>query len=723
MILSRFMKSLFHVQPLTLAISACLLAQASYAETENNPIEVKQLPLIVVTAQQEHNANGLMVVADPKQPIQPMPASDGSAYLKSIMGFSGTQSGGTNGDVSFRGMFGSRVKILTDGTENLGACPSRMDAPTSYISPESFDKITVVKGPQTVEYAHTGSAATVIFSRATPSFTEQPYQGQASVVAGSFGRVDHNIDTAIGNDEVYARLNATRSKSNNYKDGDGRSVPSSWEKWSSDVALGWTPNSDTQVELSAGKSDGEALYAGRGMDGSKFARESIGLSYKQENISPLLKQLEAQVDYNFNDHVMDNFSLRPFTPTGGMNMPMAHNVSRKTLNARIANIIELNDKVQIKSGVDQQYNEHAGRMGSKMNSYTNQPRIKDMEFQSYGAFAEVSTAISPQQQFIVGARADDIKVKDLRADSQHHGKNPERHKTLASGFFRLENENPQHNLGSYIGIGYVERMPDYWELFSAGDNSNFSTLKPEKTTQLDIGMQLEKERFNLSGSAYVGYIQDFVLIDYREKKHDMDHGAGGHGMGHDANGDHNMNHDMGHGANDHNMDHGHKHGPSNQANNVNALIAGAELGLSYDLTEQIIADANLAYAWGKNRTDKTALPQIAPLEGRFNLKYVQDDYSFGASLRAVAKQKRIAEQQGNITGYDIAPSKAFATLALNANYRLNQSVDFSLGVDNLFDKTYAEHLNKLGNAGFGYSGTEQFNSIGRNYWARIGMKF
>ena len=125
------MKSLFHIQPLTLAISACLLAQASYAETENNPVEVKQLPLIVVTAQQEHSANGLMVVADPKQPIQPVPASDGSAYLKSIMGFSGTQSGGTNGDVSFRGMFGSRVKILTDGTENLGACPSRMDTPTS----------------------------------------------------------------------------------------------------------------------------------------------------------------------------------------------------------------------------------------------------------------------------------------------------------------------------------------------------------------------------------------------------------------------------------------------------------------------------------------------------------------------------------------------------------------------------------------------------------------
>lgn len=61
-------------------------------------------------------------------------------------------------------MFGSRIKILTDGTENLGACPNRMDAPTSYISPESYDRISVIKGPQTVQYANTGSAATVLLS-------------------------------------------------------------------------------------------------------------------------------------------------------------------------------------------------------------------------------------------------------------------------------------------------------------------------------------------------------------------------------------------------------------------------------------------------------------------------------------------------------------------------------------------------------------------------------
>lgn len=176
----------FKTQQLMLAMTLVCLSsvQLSYADaldtettqahehTEHpkmlSPI---QLSPIVVTAQQGNQANGLIVETDAKQTIQPMPASDGAAYLNSIMGFNSVKNGGTNGDVTFRGMYGSRIKMLTDGTENHGACPNRMDAPTAYISPESFDKITVIKGPQTVQYATPGSAATVLFEREAPNLT------------------------------------------------------------------------------------------------------------------------------------------------------------------------------------------------------------------------------------------------------------------------------------------------------------------------------------------------------------------------------------------------------------------------------------------------------------------------------------------------------------------------------------------------------------------------
>ncbi|HIF7113713.1 TPA: TonB-dependent copper receptor, partial [Klebsiella pneumoniae subsp. pneumoniae] len=85
--------------------------------------------IMVVTAP---SSSPLEVVMSPKQPRQSVPASDGADYLKTIPGFSQIRAGGTNGAPVFRGMFGSRLRILANNGEVLGACPAGMDAPTSY---------------------------------------------------------------------------------------------------------------------------------------------------------------------------------------------------------------------------------------------------------------------------------------------------------------------------------------------------------------------------------------------------------------------------------------------------------------------------------------------------------------------------------------------------------------------------------------------------------------
>ena len=672
----------FFLQPLAAAISlACFSSVVFAAEADSAHI----LAPIVVTAQQGNDAHGLIVHADPKQPTQPIPAVDGAAYLQTIVGFNQIKNGGANGDVTFRGMFGSRIKILTDGTENLGACPSRMDNPASYLSPESYDKITVVKGPQTVQYAHTGSAATVIFEREPEQLTSaKPYRGQASVMLGSYGRLDQNVEAAVGDETKYARLNANRSIADSYQDGAGNTVPSDWEKWNADLALGWTPNEDTWVELKGGKSDGEAVYAGRSMDGSKFARESLGLHVEKKNISEVIKKVEAQVDYSYNDHVMDNFSLRKFNPADGMSMPMASNVARRTLNARVAMTQDWG-KLQLISGIDSQKNEHTKRSGSLMSPYQNKARVGDMDFESYGAFGELSYAFNDQHKLVTGARLDQAKIDNLATDT-------ERKETLPSGFIRIESELAEH-VKTYAGLGYVERVPDYWELFSTkyhqSTGTTFADLENEKTVQFDAGYQYEQGAFKSWASVYAGLIQDYILVKYVETKN-----------------------------------------PKNQkeelkayTRNVDATIAGAEAGVAYQLTDQIQADISAMYAWGENTTDHTALPQIAPLEGRFNLRYVQEKYNLGLLWRVVAAQDRTSYREGNIIGYDLEDSKGFGTLSLNGTYNIQKDLDLSVGIDNVLNKNYAEHLNKLGSSGFGYAATEQFNNIGRNYWARISMKF
>ncbi|MCO8097588.1 TonB-dependent copper receptor [Acinetobacter lwoffii] len=671
----------FSLQPLAAAI--CVACYSSIVMA-NDAMPVQTFAPIVVTSASGNDANGLIVRADPKQPIQPIPASDGADYLQSIVGFSSVNSGaGTNGDVTFRGMFGSRIKILTDGTENLGACPSRMDSPTSYISPESYDRISVIKGPQTVQYANTGSAATVIFERTPEQFDQdQNYRGQASVLMGAFGRLDHNVEVAAGDEQKYIRLNTNRSVLNSYQDGDGTTVPSDWERWNADLALGWTPDTDTWVELTGGKADGEAVYAGRAMDGSKFARESLGLRVEKKNLTDIIQKVEAQVNYNFNDHVMDNFSLREFQPGGMMSMPMATNVTRKTLNARMAMTNEW-DKLQLITGIDSQNNEHTKRNGSLMTPYQTQPRTQDMEFQSVGAFGELSYQLSDNNKLVSGVRLDQVNVDAVQSQQ-------ERKETLPSAFIRFENHHPDHDDGkTYMGLGYVERMPDYWELFSpktGNDNVNtFANIDIEKTLQLDFGYQHEHGHFNSWASAYAGLINDYVLTTYKPT--------------------------------------GMMRMLEAHTRNVDATIAGAEAGIGYQFTDRLQADISAMYAWGENTTDNTPLPQISPLEARVNLRYVQDKYNFGLLWRVVGGQNRISLNEGNIVGYDNKQSAGFGTLSLNGSYHIMDSVDVSVGVDNVLDRTYTEHLNKMGASGTGLPTTEQFNNMGRNYWARVSMKF
>ena len=365
-----------------------------------------------------------------------------------------------------------------------------------------------------------------------------------------------------------------------------------------------------------------------------------------------------------------------------MSMPMATNVTRKTLNARMAMTNEW-DKLQLITGIDSQNNEHTKRNGSLMTPYQTQPRTQDMEFQSVGAFGELSYLFSDNNKLVSGVRLDQVNVDAVQSQQ-------ERKETLPSAFIRFENHHPDHDDGkTYMGLGYVERMPDYWELFSpktGNDNVNtFANIDIEKTLQLDFGYQHEHGHFNSWASAYVGLINDYVLTTYKPT-----------GM----------------------MKMLEAH-----TRNVDATIAGAEAGIGYQFTDRLQADISAMYAWGENTTDNTPLPQISPLEARVNLRYVQDKYNFGLLWRVVGGQNRISLNEGNIVGYDNKQSAGFGTLSLNGSYHIMDSVDVSVGVDNVLDRTYTEHLNKMGASGTGLPTTEQFNNMGRNYWARVSMKF
>ncbi|MCE1228806.1 MAG: TonB-dependent copper receptor, partial [Firmicutes bacterium] len=628
------------------------------------------------------------------------PAHDGADYLKTIPGFSLIRKGGTDGDPVLRGMAGSRLVMLLDGEQLMGGCGMRMDPPTAYVFPESYDRITVVKGPQTVLYGPGNSAGVVRFERSQERFQQPGLKGFVSLMGGSFGRSDQVLDATVGTSQFFGRAIGTRSHSGNYKDGNGTSIHSRYTRWSANGISGWTPSDNARLELSVARSDGEAAYADRTMDGAKFLRENVGLRGEWRHLSDRVEKVEVQVYRNYVDHDMDNYTLRSFVPTPTMPGPSVNNPDRLTRGGRVAMGLRMAEVTKFTFGLDGQSNDHTLRRTA--NAWTmpvaSLPRMDDGTFRSLSLFGEMEHLLGEKHRLVAGLRADRWHAEDPRATVAitpmmivpNPSRGQERNETLGSGFVRYERE-----LGAdstfYAGLGHSERFPDYWECINKESLATVSAFdtKAEKTSQLDMGWMKKSGIVQTSVSVFYGKIKDFILIQSGVAKPVVS----GTRL-------------------------------ATVSRNVDATTWGGEWSGLVHLTEAWKVDATLAYTQGRNDSDGFALAQIPPLDLRLGLGYEAGAWSGGALFRAVSRQSRFALNQGNIAGQDLGPTPGFGVFSLHGGWKPAQGWLVTVGVDNVFDRAYAEHISRGASAIPGYTvQSQRVNEPGRLIWLKGSFTF
>ncbi|MDT8317398.1 MAG: TonB-dependent copper receptor [bacterium] len=626
---------------------------------------------IVVTAPMM--SDPLTVETDPKAPRQPVPAPDGASYLKNIPGFAVSRKGGTDGDPALRGMGGSRLNILLDGSSILGGCNNRMDPPTAYVYPESYDKIIVLKGPQSVIYG-ANVAGAVLFERDTKRFEEPGVRGIGSLLYGSFGRNDQMLDVTAGTQTGFIRAIGTRSHSDDYEDGDGGEVHSEYTRWSATGIAGWTPTENTKIEFSYDKSDGEAAYADRTMDGAEFDRDGYGVKIASRNLSDLFESVEIKAYHNYIDHVMDNFSFR--NTTAGSRSVM--NPDRETKGARAEAKLDLGEAAAATVGADYQTNEHRSRMDKdNMDGVIALGARQDQaSFETRGYFGELEYYIAEKDRMVIGARLDESEAEakalwTMMDTDGYGGATPgtSDDDSNTSGFLRWEHDLTPNRTTTYVGLGRAERSPDYWE------REKDFTIDREKNTQFDIGLKYGAERLKVNVALFYSDITDYILI--------ANSGA--------------------------------------DAKNIDATIYGGEADMAWSFADSMTFNATLSYVHGDNETDDTDLAQMPPLEGTIGINYDNKTISGGILYRMVAKQDRIDVGSGTIYGTDIGETDGFEVLSINGGYRLTKDIHFTAGVDNLLDKTYSEHLAK-GSADLG-TVIGRVNEPGRTYWVKATGKF
>lgn len=663
------------------------------------------LESVVITAPAA--TSPLQVTVDPKAPQQPIPANDGASFLKNIPGFSLIRKGGTDGDPVFRGLSGSRLNFLLDGMEFHGGCSSRMDPPTAYIFPESYDEVTLIKGPQTVRYGNGNAAGVVLFEHDRTSSANRS-SGLVSLLAGSWGRLDGVANVYKSSDKADLSATITHAESKDYEDGAGVKVNSAYKRQSATFLAGLRLDANTRVNIDGVISEGEAAYADRSMDGSKFDRESLGLGFEKSGVSPLVQKISARVYKSYIDHVMDNYSLRTLVGSAS-----AMNPDRETLGARFAIDLTFGKNNQLALGTDWRDERHTSRntmalmpnmlTPAQANLYVNLPRKTDYESQILGLFAEWTHALSDTRSLVAGARVDrwsaDRWFVNMMNMQTYQGDASE---TLTSGFIRLE-QKLSSTTTTYLGYGLSQRPMDYWEANRyEGINSGFENLAPETTHQVDGGLLWRADRMRGSLSAFYAKFDDYILV-YSESG--LASCAGTplsnsrfHAMG----------------------------GTCVASGNVNATRYGFELEGRYSLNSALQAYGSIAYVRAQNDTMNVPLAQTPPLELKLGLDRMLNEWTLGGVVRAFSKQSRVHPNYGSIVGVDRSSSTpSFTTLGINASYRPTKASQLSFGVDNLLDKNYYEHMSKADASISGYSiqtGTA-VNEPGRTFWLKGQVTF
>jgi iron complex outermembrane receptor protein len=654
------------------AAALCTSAAAELPGTEDSHATSQEeapslLEPVVITAAPMRDP--YTIITDPRQPRLPLPAADGGAYLKSIPGFAVSRKGGTSGDPVLRGLGGSRLNILLDDAQILGGCGMRMDPPTAYVFPEAYDRIEVIKGPQSVRYGAT-VAGIVNFDRERIRFTEKTTTGFGSMTVGSWDRQDFVGDVTAGDRIGYARLIGNLSTQDDYEDGAGREVHSQYERWSTSAILGWTPDELTHVEFTMDRSDAEAAYDDRSMDGVVFDRTGYSLNLERSELAPWLPNIEALLFYNYVDHVMDNYTLRA-PPM----QPMVSYPDRRTVGARVAAELALPAMIEAVAGADWAENRHrAGQlMGTAAFGYRDVPREDNAEFTDAGLFLELERPLGQRNRVYAGFRADHRESKAL--DEDNFGgvaRGTTRTTSQQSAFLRLSHELAEQPLTLYAGLGRAERAPDFWEM------RRVFRLDTETLTQLDVGASLRTRRVAANLALFAGEIDDYILIVRPGLE-------------------------------------------AVEARNVDVTTWGAEADLTVQLGDSLSMTATGAWVRSENDTDDVPLAQTPPLAGTLSIDHDTGRMFTGLLFRAVARQDRIHPGYGTIYSLDTDETPGFATWSIYGGWRAGKTFTATAGVDNLFDRSYSEHIQR-GSADLGASMRRIFEP-GMTLWLRLATRF
>lgn len=693
--------------PLYIAILAALststLSSVSYAETD-------KLKKITVAATAEEAAPQEDTHASAE--LLENGNSETGDVLRQINGVSAARKGGHGLDPQIRGQQYSQLNILLDGAKIEGGCPNRMDPPTSYSEVSSYDEVVVIRGVNSVLNGPGGSGGTILFNRLKPTYNpDKPVSGEVSVGKSNILNYETNAEVQAVGKTGYVVVQGSRKDANNYTDGNGDVVKSSYNTNQGHVDLGWTPNENHHLKLSAEKSRTEdALYPGAAMDAPETEGTMLRLKYEGRQLSEAIADVDVDLYRSTVDHVMNNFDLR--TPPSPM-MKRETPTSTESNGAKVKLTSHVG-KTQFDYGLQlESVNKDATLWNRSVTPNTSLNYMwPDVTNTTKSLFAETNTLLSQQSNLIFGLRYDQVNVKAndtnsaptgapgnmpslvyAKTYSDYNGENTANEDNL-SGLLRFENTFAS-NYKWYLGASHTKRTADATERFMSkwGMMSGTQTswvgnpnIKPEQHNQIDLGIGQKTAQLNWNVSVWYDKVNDYILRDLATNQYDN----------------------------------GVKTTAKDQTEvyvNIDAELYGADLEADYRMTSAFTAGGQFSLTKGRNTTDNRNIAMISAPTGSLHATYRPSNWHLGGRFNFALEQTDIDKAYTPEANHGETP--AWSMLDIYGGYQLSKTWQINAGIDNLMDHAYYDHLS--------YDPVDptvyKNNEPGRNYWAKVTAKF
>ncbi|HHD82279.1 MAG TPA: TonB-dependent receptor [Campylobacterales bacterium] len=582
------------------------------------------------------------------------------ALYKNVPSVNIIRRSGIANDILLRGQKRDNINVTIDGAKVYGACPNRMDPPTSHVVTHAIEDVVVQEGPFDVEEFGVLSGSVKVKTK-KPS---KEVHGDLSLNAGSFDYKKASGTISGGSDKVRFLFSASTEEGGQYKDGNGRDFSEQLNDYTASTAaagddnfvystanqgkeafqknmymgkvfVDLTPNQELQLSYTANRSD-NVLYPSTPMDALYDDSDIFNLQYNLKNLSAYSKELNIQA---YNSKVEHPMSTK-FRNAGQVKY-MTHALTTEATGLKVKNAVDALGQ-NITYGVDGSkrnwdggYNITTVATGAVQNT---RKSINDVETQNLGLFVKSKKELG-KLSLEVGARYDDTSVQTATAKNNNYN-------ALSANVFA--NYQLNNSTKYFAGIGKSSRVPDARELYfvnKQGGITGNENLNQTTNYELDLGVQKEYDAGTVKAKTFYSKLKDYIYYNGSKANTNFE--------------------------------------------NIDATIYGAELSGSYMPTDNTYLSAGLAYKKGTKDTQPTGqtnsnLADISPLKLNATAAYDYDENGMvEVSIVAADKWDSIDSDNNEqvLAGYGIVNLKTTRTF--------DNGLEFTLGVENAFDKAYA----------------------------------